>query len=657
VIELLVLASGVRGRDVQLTELPRVVLIETPRSGRRVAARLRLTRDSCLERLFDIGGASLQLRAGGATVRPSAADRTRVQQCGASFGVGASILAGPQGDVVPLSVSFLRDPSPDAPLAARVALGTVPLAGISTPAQRFFRAAETPPLGAWSSAEEGLALTLRGPADLADEVTLAATAGFLSWARHGGERESVVLTADGRLRPPDAALWETLRRRYGEVVSIAPTPEDRRDAVEGTDLCLVDSYRAATPDGDHCRHGRGLFVEEAGAPLAVRLGHRLQRLAHGRSEVVAVTVGETFSVARGPATATRWMPELASVGERLLVEGRTRNLALCIDGHCRGPDGVGAFLFDRSGVAELRHAPDLREASTVDATALVRMIVIDPLREWIPTGLADGPTLPEVPIWWQLPHDESTTYAFRRGAQDLGFRWQSRSHLEMLPDGPRGDDGEPRTLTTAVPLESTAEGARRTPPAGRLVALATTSERCPDGVPADVRRRLIWPDGRALDDTFQVFLAEYRGEASPYRCIAVARFRVRDPHAVANVRTLRLAPLGPPWLLAYLSTNSPGVGVGLPLAYLHAVLPAGFGVQLSSVATASWSLESGALDRTGLAFAAALTWGPPGTAPRLLSIGTIAHVLQVDADGLQQPAVTPFAGLNLGAVFEAVRPR
>lgn len=659
VIELLVLASGVRGRDVRLTELPRVVLIETPRSEGRPAARFRLSRSGCLDQLIEIGAASLQQHVGSATLQFSDADRDRVEACGASFDVGASILAGPQGEVVPLHVSFLNYQSPGGPPVARVVLGTVPIGGVSTPAQQFFRAGGPTALFAWSLTDEGLALAPRGPADLVDEAALAAAAGSLWWVRRGGRREPVALTTDGRFRTPDAALRETLHRRYGGVAWVAPTPEDRRDAVEDVDLCLADSYRAAESQrGFRCLPGRGLFnAATPEAPLVVRLGHGLRRLGHGLSETAEVSIGEAFSVSSGPAAETRWMSELATVGDRLFVEGRARRLALCIDGHCRGPDGDGSFVLDRPGIAELRHASDMREASTVDATTLVRTIVIDPLREWIPTGLATSPTRPEVPVWWQLPHDGPTTYAFRRGAQDLGFRWQSRSRFEPPPDEPRGDGGEPRTLTTAVPLESTAEGARRTPPASRLVALATTAERCPGGVPADVRRRLISPEGRALDDTFQVFLAEYRGEARPYRCLAVVRFRVRDPHAVASVRTVRLAMLGPPLLLAYVSPTSPGVGVGLPLTYLHAVLPAGFGADVSSLATASWSLESGALDRTGLAFAAALTWGPPGTAPRLLSVGTIAHVLQVDADGPRRPAVTPFVGLNLGALFEAVRPR
>ena len=88
-------------------------------------------------------------------------------------------------------------------------------------------------------------------------------------------------------------------------------------------------------------------------------------------------------------------------------------------------------------------------------------------------------------------------------------------------------------------------GTHAAPPPSGLVVLVRRDARCPAEPAGEGRRNVgVNPDALLPDQEFSAHLARYRDDASPYECLATARFRVRERRALTPAPWARLGLLG-----------------------------------------------------------------------------------------------------------------
>jgi hypothetical protein len=338
---------------------------------------------------------------------------------------------------------------------------------------------------------------------------------------------------------------------------------------------------------------------------------------------------------------------VAMVGDAIAPQGATEGLYLCLDNDCRALDDETSRSLWRAGALELRQAGSAEAARGPQGVALLRALVLDPARHWVPVGLqlGGGGTDPQRP-WRSLDHDEHDVFAFVRGRSALSFRFAASPTAAAVWNVPDATT----VLTDALPVVGGVRGAPAAPPSSALVVLVSREDRCPRGSAAGVRAQVPPdPDGLLVDQTFHAFLALYRDDAQPYECLARASFRVRESRALAPARWLHVGLLGDVQLAAFFTAPA-SLGALLPVGYAHARLPWGFGLDATVSLASAVSFEHAQVTRAGVGFTLGAGWGPLSVAPRLLSVGLMVHATAGTAD--DEPWFSPYLALDLSTLVD-----
>ena len=573
-----------------------------------------------------------------------------------------------------------RSVAGNAPRPAAMLIGAVRPGDPLTPLRRAFaRSPEAPWLRAdWG--DDG-ALTLRRGDGLRDEAwaewSTAAAADALWLAEvpdaahpatapkvHGSVRFVGPEGGDGVSLPPrlvDAAM----RARFGPAgARMVPTLTEWRALLHRLQVCLAPSYPAAhapppdrLPPAARCARlanvMAALSLPETATPRLPRqlcVQRSAWRMRASTAEVSGSLGPACVSLPAGAAEDARDAPtEIVSVGDRVAVSGDAAGLYACIDNTCRvlrsaEEDGVSAW---RSGLLEVRRARSLDAAMSSEGLTLARMVVIDPARDWLPAGLVragDAPA-PEGRPWAGVAHDEPAVFAWLRRVSSLSFGVVTSETAAAAWNAP----GAPTLLGADLPVVGGLAGTHAAPPPSGLVVLVRRDARCPAEPAGEVRRNVgVNPDALLPDQEFSAHLARYRDDASPYECLATARFRVRERRALTPAPWARLGLLGDTqW--AFFLVEPFATGVVVPVAYAAARIPYGFRAEAAVNATAAVAFDDAALTRAGAGVSLSMSWGPEAL-PRLLTVGAMLHFAGGTRD--DEPWVSPYAALNLSSLVD-----
>ncbi len=566
-------------------------------------------------------------------------------------------------------------------------VGTVRPGDPLTPLRRAFAGTTEAP---WLRADWGDdgALSLHQAAGLSDdawaEFATAASADAL-WLTdiprpdnpgaapkvHGSVR---LLGDEGRggVAVPLRLVSEMMRRRYGPAsAAMVPTLTEWQGLLHQLQVCLAPSYAAAhappperLPPAARCARLANVMAalslpEAVASPLPQQLciQRGTWRLRAGAPEAAATLPPVCLPLARVPASAEErpGATEIVTVGDRLAVSGDATGLYACIDNTCRvlhADEGEAGLTAWRGGLLEVRRARSLDAALSSEGVTLVRAVVVDPGRDWLPLGLVQTPRPPGSPDrpWSSLVHDEPAVFAFVRRVSHLSFGLTLSPAAAAAWNVP----GAPTLLGAEIPVAGGFQGAAGPPPSSALVALVRADAQCPTQ-PAGQARRALGVDPNALlpDQEFTVFLARYRDDETPFECLAAARFRVRARRTRQVLRAapwLHLGLLGDVQWAFFLRTPF-ATGPMIPVGYAAARLPFGFRAEAAVNLTAGVTFDDAALTRAGVGVSLSVGWGPRAL-PRIVSVGAMLHL----ADGTRddEPLVSPYAALNLGALVDLV---
>jgi hypothetical protein len=482
---------------------------------------------------------------------------------------------------------------------------------------------------------------------------------------------------------PDGMVDAAMRARFGRAGAVmTPTLQEWESLRRGLQVCVAERYASAGPTA---------------SPSQLPADTRCARLANVSP---AVTLAAQAATPPAPAPATQiclrrkqWRlssggmtPErdlasaclaldgsapaslsMASVGDRAALSGSPTGVHLCIENHCRpfaaDPEGRGVRLW-RAGLAELRRASTPEGATSREALTLARFVVIDPLTDLHPVGLASGAAVPTASTtpeddadradelrpgpWSTVPHDEADVFAYVRRRNAMRFYFTSTAAVSALWNTVDRDT----VLTTQLPVVGGVERTDVSPPPSGLVVLLTRDAQCPTEPSSGVRARAPFdPDARLVDQTVHAWLARDLGGDAPFECVAHAALRVREARALAPTSWLHLGLLGDAQAAFFLA-DPVSFGVIYPLGFAHARLPVGFHVEGAVSVTASVNVSDGELSRAGAGVSLALGWGPLGLAPRLITVGAMLHLATGSAQN--NPWVSPYVGLNLNTLVDAL---
>lgn len=511
------------------------------------------------------------------------------------------------------------------------------------------------------------------PADLHPRVhgPLQVTAARDGFVLPGGLVEGAMRArygAAGAVMAPTVREWESLRRglqvcvaeRYARTRadgSPARLPSDSRCArlasVSPEVAAPADGTPPATPDAEPA----------APAPRQLCLARHQWRITARGMERERPLAAQCF-----PLTgATPEGLPLASVGDRAAIEGGTGSgLSLCIENHCRAlptepaPNGIRLW---RAGLAELRRAQTAEGATSRETVTLARFVVIDPLTDFHPAGVATGAPIPAMADpegeadradelrpgpWRTVAHDEDNVFAYVRRRNAMRFYFTATPSAAGL-----WNTADRETVLTAqLPVIGGVQRADVSPPPSGLVVLLSRDGQCPTEPSAGFRARApADPDGLLVDQTVHAFLARDLGGAAPFECIAHAQFRVREARAMAPTSWLHLGLLGDAQAAFFLAEPF-AFGVVYPVGFANARLPAGFFVEGAVAVTAAVNFADGELSRAGAGISLALGWGPLGLAPRLVTVGAMLHLATGSAN--DNPWVSPYLGINVNTLVDAI---
>ena len=263
---------------------------------------------------------------------------------------------------------------------------------------------------------------------------------------------------------------------------------------------------------------------------------------------------------------------------------------------------------------------------SLEAASLGRVGVIDPGHDWIPTGLRrvarGGVEAPGLPAWRGVRRDDPATFAWVRRSDAFRFRVTTPEGLADAWNHP--SRGAPTAISQFAPVVGDEEGdfGHARPPA--FVTRITEGAGCPLGDGAVVR-----PEAAHVDQRVHVHLVVDDGRQP--RCLASAAFRAWEPRVVASLgrsdrRQLRFGVLGDARLGVFISGPEPGaIGALWPVLYTDLHLKYGFLFELSVPVTAAIAWDDGRASRVGGGLMAAMNWGVPQIAPRLLTVGFLIH--------------------------------
>lgn len=497
------------------------------------------------------------------------------------------------------------------------------------------------------------------------ELRTAADAGFLWLARRRSPDAAesplvmgnVVLEAGepAAMRFPDRPISEYMRERYGEAgESMTPTLDDWSRIFSDLAICLTPNYYSGTlarvgsaaPDVGSCAAFASLVtLEEGGAGggsaprVCIQRGMQVMRADEARWEEHE---GDPQCL-RLPSQGQQMPFHVVTVGDRVTLENG-EGLCVLVDNQPLESDD-GAYTIERSGLLEVRQGGG-EGCTSRQALTRLRLPVIDPEREWHPVGLhsrrrGDGACRDEEGNetgscpWRALSHDEQDVFAYVRPRHALEFR------LSTSPAVAAAVNRDPEAavqISQDVPLLSGVEGELEGARAPGLVTFVSADASCPTGDDQSVNelrsRRPLEPDGQIVDRIFHVFLASVEDPERPPRCLARATFRVRHSRDLVNAHAgnwlgFELGLLGDTQL-AFFATSPLAFGVSLPVIYLRLNLfPVRryrfLALEVAGNLMIAMSLDSADISRAGASLSAALQFGIPRYAPRLLSVGIMLH--------------------------------
>ena len=284
---------------------------------------------------------------------------------------------------------------------------------------------------------------------------------------------------------------------------------------------------------------------------------------------------------------------------------------------------------------------------SLQTASLGRIGVIDPGRDWIPLGLSHasrGTSAEDVPAWQGILIDDPRTFARSRRDGDLRFRVNTPEGFASAWNHPgRGAATVVSRFAPGVGESEEPFGAAR-PPA--LSTRVTDSPEC------------VFDELESIDDVLvdeRVFVHLVASDGETTRCLASAAFRTWEPRVLTNLgrserRQLRLGVVGDARLGVFFSKPEPGaIGALLPIVYVDLHLKAGFLFEISIPVTGAIAWEDGSGSRVSVAMMAAMNWGVPEIAPRLITTGFMIHAPWPHPD---DEVWSFFAGINLSSLFD-----
>lgn len=478
---------------------------------------------------------------------------------------------------------------------------------------------------------------------------------------------------------PQGMVDRVMRDRYGRAgAAMAPTLREWETLRRGLQVCVAERYARTHHEASPSRlpaDTRCARLTSVSSPVA------LPGVDPARPRQLCLRRNQWRITARG-MTAERALPEtcmafpgdppstlpMASVGDRAaLVGGSASGLSLCIENHCRAvpaDEGANGMRLWRAGLAELRRTSTPEGATARETVALARFVVIDPLTDFHPAGLASGAPIPQPqrepedeaeradelrPGPWQtVPHDEPEVFAYVRRRNAMRFLLTTTPGVAALWNAVDRET----VLTAQLPVVGGVRRADVSPPPSGLVVLLSREGTCPAEPSAGFRARAPFdPDARLVDQTVHAFLARDLGGAAPFECVAHAAFRVREARAIGPTSWLHLGLLGDAQAAVFLAEPF-AFGVIYPVGYANARLPVGFHVEGAVSITSAVNFSDGELSRAGAGVSVALGWGPLGLAPRLVSVGAMLHLATGSAN--DNPWVSPYVSLNVATLIDAL---
>jgi hypothetical protein len=655
--------------------------------GLRCARIQRLNLSSCVRwlgvesvLLAEVAGS----QDGGARASlPIRLRRRHEEVCRGEVRVGTTILAGDGRELVtdagqPLEVSIgLTGGDASAP---RLLLGTISARVVRTELQRRFDTARVRGEG-----EASPLWTLRAPGGLwglapheslgavaVDELQVAADAGWLTLSRGDSSRGDssrgdssrgdssrgdssrggIVFEGEGRSalgRVPDALFAEALAARFGEPgTALAPTASEAREALAQAKACLPGRYEAGSAqtcvDFLHTISSDLSALGRDSIERTLRLERTLWRVTARGPEARGPEATERARVGgvEGPAL----LPWVASVGDRIAIEGDARGLFVCDEQGCGSLAARATVALARPGLHELREAPDPERARTASARTLARWVVIDPWGGWAPVGLwgeADEGRAP----WAQVARDDEGTFAFERRVHAMTSRLSVSARSVAVWSRARAEGATTSVLSGDVGLIASDARAAGAPSASALVLVLSREESCPEASARAVRAgALIEPDALPPGSVFHVLLAQDRGPERPLACLATARLRVRPRRALAAAGPVVLGVLGDP-RLAWLSPWDHGgaLAVMVPAVYLRATAGPWLATELSLVGSMGFAPVRVAIDALGPAAVLDARAG-------VVTAGVAMFAPRWSSDRAPQFNISPFVSLDVGALYE-----
>lgn len=645
-------------------------------------------------------GQGFSLRVPITTQRPTVTRESDVTACGAQQ-VALFFIALPSAEDAPLlrrgpftaslatdAREIVLDAGAYAIYAARnpdsvgYLLGRVDTGSSLTPLREALRAAERDAPQPWLRAAwkhgriqlEPLSEAQRR-ADAWTELRTAATTDAVWLQRRG--KQGAASTKLGKLAMseegdaiylPVAEIAARMVERYGDSGRyMAPDLSEWRDVTEALEVCVADRYALPQAAIATALPAQCIAMTKLMAPLSIHggvdigagrvciqdtqqvmtaagatQGTPLPETCAQLQQATQTLAGATHEVIDAPALL------LANLGARLRFEGQgVAQLFACLDNDCQPlPGDAQTTPLTRSGLLEIRHADSRDHARSAQALTRLRVVVIDPVREWHPVGLHTAKAAGSSP-WHTLLHDADQVFTYTRRKQHLDFRF-SGSPTAISAWNQRA--AASTQLTQNLPIFGGVTGALEGTKHPALVMLVTESGTCADKPASEqAQNPPLDPEQALPDQAFYVHLAQYIDDATPLRCLARARFRVVPARSLRATDQIRVGLLGDAQLLVFISRPA-AIGMSLPLVYGFWRWGYGFGLDGSISLASAVTFDPSQVNRTGLMASTSLVWGPERIAPRLLSFGVGLHA----ATGTHEdnPWGSVFAGLNLSSLFD-----
>ncbi|MDP3277527.1 MAG: hypothetical protein Q8Q09_20240 [Deltaproteobacteria bacterium] len=550
-----------------------------------------------------------------------------------------------------------------------VRMGSVSAQAQQTALQQWFADAQVShdPRALWSLAHDRGAIALRVvrevSANLLDELRLASASGQLVIARGEAIVGPVRFAGEApTARVVDDVFSALLRRHYGGVgAGLSPTMREAREALLGLSLCLPSRYEASV------RPAAVLSATHRCVALERTLGSTGERALVVRARVVraqwavsprgaepsAWDAAESLDLAGGQSVAQR----VLAVGDRVAVERNSPDhlqLFVCDERGCRA--GLSGWTLRVHGVTELRAAPDLATAQSVQALTLARWVVIDPWTDWAPIGMQGHARWERGPVWAQLAQESAETFAYIRRENTGDSRVLFGERAARLWGHAYAQGAVSRVLSEDLALGEGATGGGQH--ARSVLGVRVTEDAaCPSEAEGALRgQRAVRPEGLAPNAYFYAHLVQLGRPDEPVRCLARAAFRVW-PQRVLAVRGPLLTGvlgglqgMGSQALVG--SRSGWGVGLLLPLVYERARVSPWIEGEVSLGLSASYVIERSVLDRMGPVLAAQMRFA-------WLTVGVLTHWPTISSDrGVDASvSVSAYAGLDLGAMLDHWRGR